>query len=247
MAFGKRLRSPFWRESVDREVDDELQFHVEMRTRELIARGIDAASARQAALQRFGDIKRVNATCRHIGRQRDRDMRRTEYLSELIQDVTFACRQLLKNPAFSIVAITDARAGNRRDHRDLQRRTRRRPAAAAGAGAGTDPRHLRGLPRQQRKCVGRELRRWRSAGVELQRRHRHPVFRASIWRRRNPPSASSAPARPRGSFACSGPIQNVVVSTRRTKISPGAIRWSCSAIGCGAGSLQAIPPSSAGS
>ena len=111
MAFGKRLRSPFWRESVDREVDDELQFHVEMRTRELIARGIDAASARQAALQRFGDIKRVNATCRHIGRQRDRDMRRTEYLSELIQDVTFACRQLLKNPAFSIVAITTLALG----------------------------------------------------------------------------------------------------------------------------------------
>ena len=38
-------------------------------------------------------------------------MRRTEYLSELIQDVTFACRQLLKNPAFSIVAITTLALG----------------------------------------------------------------------------------------------------------------------------------------
>ena len=32
-------------------------------------------------------------------------MRRTEYFSELIQDVTFACRQLLKAPGFATVAI----------------------------------------------------------------------------------------------------------------------------------------------
>jgi predicted permease len=111
MAFGKRLRSPFWRDSVDREVDDELQFHVEMRTRQLIGMGVDPETARRTALQRFGDIRRVNATCRHIGRQRNRDMRRTEYLSELVQDVTFACRQLVKNPAFSIVAIATLALG----------------------------------------------------------------------------------------------------------------------------------------
>ncbi|HEX2452753.1 MAG TPA: ABC transporter permease [Vicinamibacterales bacterium] len=105
MTFGKRLRSRFWRGPVENEVDDELDFHVEMRTRELVARGLDPETARRTAVARFGNIDRVNATCRTIGRRRDRDMRRTEYLAELVQDVTFACRQLLKSPAFAMVAI----------------------------------------------------------------------------------------------------------------------------------------------
>lgn len=105
MRFGKSLRSRLWRGSLDKEVDTELDFHVEMRTREYVASGMDPAAARDAAVRRFGDINRVNRTCRRIGRRRDQDMRRTEYLSELTQDVTFACRQLLKNPGFSIVTI----------------------------------------------------------------------------------------------------------------------------------------------
>jgi putative ABC transport system permease protein len=105
MKFGKSLRSRLWRGSLEEEVDTELDFHVEMRTREFIAAGMDPVSAREAAVGRFGDIHRVNETCRQIGRRRDEDMRRTEYLSELTQDVTFACRQLLKSPGFSIVAI----------------------------------------------------------------------------------------------------------------------------------------------
>jgi predicted permease len=105
MKFGKSLRSRFWRASLEEEVDTELDFHVEMRTREYIASGMDPAAARRAAVHRFGDLNRVNKTCRRIGRQRDQEMRRTEYLSELTQDVTFACRQLLKSPGFSIVAI----------------------------------------------------------------------------------------------------------------------------------------------
>ena len=105
MEFGKRLRSRIWRDSVDEEVDAEFEFHVEMRVRELVARGLEPAAARRAAVERFGDINRVNATCRRIGRGRDRDMRRTEYLSELTHDIRFAVRQLLRNPGFTTVAV----------------------------------------------------------------------------------------------------------------------------------------------
>jgi predicted permease len=76
-----------------------------MRVREYVARGMAPDEARRAAFGRFGNVQRVNATCRAIGRQRDRDMRRTEYLSELTQDVSFACRQLLKQPGFTAVAV----------------------------------------------------------------------------------------------------------------------------------------------
>ena len=105
MRFGERLRSAFWKQRVEDEVDSEFDFHVEMRTREYVARGMSAADAREAAIRRFGDINRVNDTCRDIGRLRDRDVRRTEYFSEVTQDVTFAVRQMIKNPAFTTVAV----------------------------------------------------------------------------------------------------------------------------------------------
>ena len=111
MKFGRALRSAFWRGSVDEEIDSELEFHVEMRTRELVERGMDRDAARQAAIARFGDIRRVRTMCRDLGRRRNRDMRRTQYLAELKQDVAFACRQLLKAPGFTCVAIATLALG----------------------------------------------------------------------------------------------------------------------------------------
>ena len=47
------LRSWLWRVPVDQEVDEELALHVELRTRELIARGIDSKTARDMAMSRW--------------------------------------------------------------------------------------------------------------------------------------------------------------------------------------------------
>jgi putative ABC transport system permease protein len=87
------------------EVADELEFHIEMRTREYVARGLDPRDARARALARFGDLANVKETCRDIGRRRDTEMRRREYFSELRQDVRFALRQLAATPGFSLVAV----------------------------------------------------------------------------------------------------------------------------------------------
>ena len=111
MKFGRRLRSRFWRARVEDEVDAELAFHVEMRARELQAGGLSRADAVERAIRRFGDIHRVNEACRSIGRRRDREMRRTEYFTELTQDLTFAVRQLLHNPGFTIVALVTLALG----------------------------------------------------------------------------------------------------------------------------------------
>jgi predicted permease len=94
-----------WKKNVDDEVRDELELHLEMRTREYIERGMDPDAARQAALRRFGDLDKVRKTCRDIGRKRDKDMLRREYFTELRQDVTFAVRQLVAHPAFSLIAV----------------------------------------------------------------------------------------------------------------------------------------------
>ncbi len=75
-----------WKPRLDDEVDDELAFHIEMRTRELVERGMTPAAARREAERRFGNVARVRETCRELGKGRDRHMRRATYLAELRQD-----------------------------------------------------------------------------------------------------------------------------------------------------------------
>ncbi len=57
------------------EVDEELAFHIEMRTRELVEKGVDPRIAREMVLARIGDATRLKRTCVDLGRKRDREMR----------------------------------------------------------------------------------------------------------------------------------------------------------------------------
>ena len=52
----RSLRSWLWRIPIDQEIDEELALHVEMRTRELVERGMDPKTARELAISRLGDI-----------------------------------------------------------------------------------------------------------------------------------------------------------------------------------------------
>jgi len=88
-----------------RDVDDELSFHLEMRIRELIDRGHDPEQARRLAMERFGDIETRRREMLDITERRGRQMARTEYLSELRQDVGYAVRALRSKPGFAIVAV----------------------------------------------------------------------------------------------------------------------------------------------
>jgi putative ABC transport system permease protein len=103
--FGRQLRSWLWRDPIADQVDAELDFHLEMLTRELIERGLSPDAARTEARLRFGDRAAVNAACRKIGLGHERDQRRTEFLAELRQDAVHALRQLRRAPAFTAVAL----------------------------------------------------------------------------------------------------------------------------------------------
>jgi putative ABC transport system permease protein len=98
------LRSWLWRVDVHQEVDEEIAFHIEMRTRELVARGMDPKAARDVVLARLGDVGRLKRTCVDLGRKREREMRITQWIDEFVHDVTFTIRQLKSAPAFTLVA-----------------------------------------------------------------------------------------------------------------------------------------------
>jgi putative ABC transport system permease protein len=100
----RSLRSWLWRVPLDQEVDEELALHIELRTRELIERGLDPKTARDVVLSRIGDLGRLKRTCVDLGRKRDREMRITRWLDERKADVTFALRQLKASPTFTAVA-----------------------------------------------------------------------------------------------------------------------------------------------
>ena len=52
----RSLRSWLWRVPLDQEVDEELALHIELRTREIVERGLDPKRARDIVLSRMGDL-----------------------------------------------------------------------------------------------------------------------------------------------------------------------------------------------
>jgi predicted permease len=92
---------------VERDVRDEVSFHLESAVRDLMAAGMTAESARVEALRRFGSVNGVRRRLHAIGRRRARRRRLTGWVKELGQDAAFAVRNLLRNPLFgvSMVAI----------------------------------------------------------------------------------------------------------------------------------------------
>jgi putative ABC transport system permease protein len=87
------------------DLDDELQFHVEMRTQHLIASGMEPAQARAEALRRFGDMHRVRRECEAEDRSLVRQRRRRERWYGVQQDLRYAARTLWRSPGFALVAI----------------------------------------------------------------------------------------------------------------------------------------------
>jgi putative ABC transport system permease protein len=95
----------FWQPDLTNEVDDELEFHLEMRVRDLIAQGMAPDQARAEARRRLGDMRVMRRHLLHLGRERNRTMNRTEWMAELRHDLGYGFRTLARNPGFTAVAL----------------------------------------------------------------------------------------------------------------------------------------------
>jgi predicted permease len=93
------------------DVDEELRFHLELRAAELEAAGLDPAAAREEAARRFGDVMETQRACVASDRERERTLRRREYVAELVQDLAHGLRQLRARPLFALATIVTLALG----------------------------------------------------------------------------------------------------------------------------------------
>jgi predicted permease len=96
---------------VERDVDAELAFHLDMRVRRLVERGMDPAAARAQALRQFGDWDLVRSEMLDIDYQQEKTVKRVNYLAELRHDTVYALRSLRNNVGFALVVVLSLALG----------------------------------------------------------------------------------------------------------------------------------------
>lgn len=104
----REMRQRYWRffgARPDRDVEDEIAFHLDMRARELEARGMEAAQARDEAKRRFGDRVRLEAEMRRLEREKAERAVRRESFRGLLGDLGLAARALVRQPVFTLSAV----------------------------------------------------------------------------------------------------------------------------------------------
>ena len=92
-----RLRSLLFRRRMDEELDEELQFHLEMQARKNQADTPDVIEAKRRARLQFGSFERASEACR--------EARGVHLLETLFQDLRYGTRTLLKALGFTVVAV----------------------------------------------------------------------------------------------------------------------------------------------
>jgi predicted permease len=92
-----RFVSLFRRAKLDRELEDEIQNHLEMDVEAKVRAGMTHTEARQAALRHFGGTDRT--------KERYRDLLGLRFVETLFQDVRYSLRALLRSPGFTLTAV----------------------------------------------------------------------------------------------------------------------------------------------
>jgi predicted permease len=101
-AFSLALRR---RDRWERDVEDEIQFHLTLRAEQLLAEGRTPTDAYAEAARRFGPLHDSRARLLKAAEHRERAMRRVELLDDLRQDLSFTLRTLKRQKGWTAVAV----------------------------------------------------------------------------------------------------------------------------------------------
>ena len=92
-----RVKALVKRRELDRDLDDELQFHLAMREQKLREQGVPSEEAHYAARRQLGNVTRLKETSRELWRFGSIEI--------FAQDLRYGARRLRKNPAFTVAAV----------------------------------------------------------------------------------------------------------------------------------------------
>ncbi|HEX5076443.1 MAG TPA: ABC transporter permease [Gemmatimonadaceae bacterium] len=106
------LHEPMWRRyrrflrsNIAADVDEEIEFHLAMRSQDYEARGLPRDAALAAARQRFGDVRRVAGWLRRHDIERERARRAGEIVSGIHHNLRAGVRALITQPTFTAAAV----------------------------------------------------------------------------------------------------------------------------------------------
>ncbi|HEX8763769.1 MAG TPA: ABC transporter permease, partial [Candidatus Acidoferrum sp.] len=97
MKLWAKTKALFKRKQLDRDLEDELRFHLDMREAKNRERGAGGEEARSAARRQFGNVMRVKEACREAWS--------FVSLETTWRDLRYGARTLANNPGFTAVAV----------------------------------------------------------------------------------------------------------------------------------------------